>query len=157
MVLSRNGAGFTRLKGNSKQSCHFTKKNMEIVPFCIEWSMANCIEWSIAFFFSVLTLFILLSRSQNKAHVTMDQYFILALKLNVAVWSNHAVIKFIWNHFEAYFCKVFIFKKILKNSNLGFLVPKCVVGSRKIYPQTVWTNFDFIPSRSIPRNKILCW
>ena len=95
MVLSRNGAGFTRLKGNSKQSCHFTKKHMEIVPFCIEWSMANCIEWSIAFFFSVLTLFILLSRSQNKACVTMDRYFILALKLNVAVWNNHAVINFI--------------------------------------------------------------
>ena len=107
VVLSRNGARFTSLKGNSKQSCHFTKKHMEIVPFCIEWSMV------LAFFFIVLTLFILLSRSQNKACVTLDQYIILALK-NIAVWSNHAVINFKGNHFEAYFCKVFIFKKSAK-------------------------------------------
>ena len=38
VVLLRNGAGFTSLKGNSKQSCHFTKKQMEIAPFCIECS-----------------------------------------------------------------------------------------------------------------------
>ena len=56
----------------------------------------------------VLTLFILLSGSQNQACVTLDRYFIRALK-NVAVWSNHAVINFIGNHFEAYFCPVFIF------------------------------------------------
>ena len=29
VVLSKNGAGFTSLKGNSKQSCHFTKKFMD--------------------------------------------------------------------------------------------------------------------------------
>ena len=93
VVLSRNGARFTSLKGNSKQSCPFTKKHMEIVPFCIKWLMV------LAFFFIVLTLFILLSRSQNKACVTLDQYFILALK-NIAVWSNQEVINFIGNHFE---------------------------------------------------------
>ena len=103
MVLSKNGAGFTSLKGNSKQSCHFTKKHMEIAPFCIERSMV------LAFFFIVLKLFILLSRSQNKACVTLDWYFILPLK-NVAVRSNHAVINFKGNHFEEYFCQVFIFK-----------------------------------------------
>ena len=104
MVLSKNGAGFTSLKGNSKQSCHFTKKFMEIAPFCIERSMF------LAFFFIVLKLFILLSRSQNKACETLDRHFILALK-NVAVRSNHAVINFIGNHLEAYFCQVFICKK----------------------------------------------
>ena len=107
MVLSKNGAGFTSLKGNSKQSCHFTKKFMEIAPFCIERSMF------LAFFFIVLKLFILLSRSQNKACVTLDRYFILAL-INVAVRSNHAVINFIGNHLEAYFCQVFICKKSSK-------------------------------------------
>ena len=61
----------------------------------------------LAFFFIVLKLFILLSRSQNKACVTLDRYSILALK-NVAVRSiNHAVINFIGNHFEAYFCQIF--------------------------------------------------
>ena len=67
----------------------------------------------LAFFFIVLKLFLLLSRSQNKACVTLDRYFILALK-NVAVRSNHAVINFIGNHFEAYFCQVFICKKSSK-------------------------------------------
>ena len=114
MVLLRNGAGFTCLKGNSKKSCHFTKKHMEIAPFFIERSMV------LAFFFIVLTLFILLSWSQNKACVTLDQYFILALKNGV--WSNRAVINFIGNHFEAYFWQVYIFFKILKNRNLAFLV-----------------------------------
>ena len=102
MVLSRNGAGFTGLKDNSKQSCHFTKKHMEIAPFCIECSNV------LAFFFIVLTLFIPLSWSQNKACVTLDRYFILALN-NVAVLSNHAVMNFIGNHFETYVCQVFIF------------------------------------------------
>ena len=149
MVLSKNGAGFTSLKGNSKQSCHFTKKFMEIAPFCIERSMF------LAFFFIVLKLFILLSRSQNKACVTLDRYFILAL-INVAVRSNHAVINFIGNHLEAYFCQVFICKTPQKYK-FGFFGTECVVASRKIYPQAVWVNFDFIPSRSMPRNKILCW
>ena len=108
VVLSKNGAGFTSLKGNSKQSCHFTMKFMEIAPFCIERSMF------LAFFFIVLKLFILLSRSQNKACVTLDRYFILALK-NVAVRSiNLTVINFKGNHFEAYFCQVFICKKSSK-------------------------------------------
>ena len=96
MVLSKNGAGFTGLKGNSNESCHFTKKHMEIALFCIERSMV------LAFLFIVLKLFILLSRSQNKACVTLDRYFILASK-NVAVRSNHAEVHFIGNHFEAYF------------------------------------------------------
>ena len=68
VVLSRNGARFTNLKGDSKQSCHFAKKHMEIAPFCIERSMV------LAFFFIVLTLFILLSWSQNKPCVTLDQF-----------------------------------------------------------------------------------
>ena len=60
---------------------------MEIAPFCIEPQRSIVL----AFFFIVLKLFILLCRSQNKACVTLDRYFILALK-NVAVRSNHAVI-----------------------------------------------------------------
>ena len=52
----------------------------------------------IAPFFIFITLFILLSWSQNKACVTLDRYFVLALK-NVAVWSNHVVINFIRYHF----------------------------------------------------------
>ena len=75
---------------------------MEIAPFCIECSNV------LAFFFIVLTLFIPLSWSQNKACVTLDRYFILALN-NVAVLSNHAVMNFTGNHFETYVCQVFIF------------------------------------------------
>ena len=118
MVLSKNGAGFTSLKGNSKQSCHFTKKFMEIAPFCIERSMF------LAFFFIVLKLFILLYRSQNKPCVTLDRYFILALK-NVAVRSNHAVINFIGNHLEAYLV-FFWFFFFWKHINLVFLVPNAL-------------------------------
>ena len=33
---------------------------------------------------------------------------VLSLK-NVAVWSNHTMMIFIENHFETYFCQVFIF------------------------------------------------
>ena len=39
VVLLRNGAGFTSLKGNSTQSCHFTNKHKETAPFCIERSV----------------------------------------------------------------------------------------------------------------------
>ena len=79
----------------------------------------------LAFFFIVLTLFILLSWSQNKACVTLDRYFILALN-NVAVWSSHAVINFIGNHFETHhvLSSFYFFKKSLKTGIwVGFLVP----------------------------------
>ena len=64
---------------------------------------------------------ILLSWFQNKACVTLDRSFILAL-IYVAIWSNHAVINFIGNYFKTYFCHV-IFKKIRKNRIFACLVP----------------------------------
>ena len=64
---------------------------------------------------------ILLSSFQNKACVTLDRSFILAL-IYVAIWSNHAVINFIGNYFKTYFCHV-IFKKIRKNRIFACLVP----------------------------------
>ena len=102
MVLSRNGAGFTSLRGNSKQKLSFYKETYGDSTICIDWSKV------LACLFIVLTLFILLCWSQNKACVTLDQYCILALK-NVAVWRNHAVINLIGNHFETCFCQVFLF------------------------------------------------
>ena len=86
--------------------CHFTKKNMQIAPFL--YRPVKGFSHS----FIVLTLFILLSWFQNKACVTLDGSFFLALY--VAVWSNHAVINFKGNYFETYFCQVFILKKFSK-------------------------------------------
>ena len=61
--------------------------------------------------------------------MTLDRSFLLAL-IYVAVWSNHAVINFIGNYFETYFCQVFILKiNILKNRIFGFLVPNAQVAS----------------------------
>ena len=62
----------------------------------------------LAFFFIVVMLFILLSWCQSKACLLLDRYVILALN-NAAVWSNHAVLNFIGNHVQTYFCQVFIF------------------------------------------------
>ena len=95
MVLLRNGAGFTSLKGNSKQSCHFTKKHMEMAPFCIERSMKT---------FNGFSLFL---HSSYAVYWTLDRYFLLAL--NVSVWSSHAVINSIGNHLETHFVKFLFF------------------------------------------------
>ena len=100
----------------------------------------------LAFFFIVLT-FILLSWSQKKACVTLDRYFILALN-NVAVWSSYAVINFIGNHFETHHVLSSFY--VLKNPQ------KQEFGSVFWYRMRGWVNFDFIPSRSMPRNNILC-
>ena len=123
VVLLRNGAGFTSLKGNSTQSCHFTKKHKETAPFVSngQWRPSMVLT----FFLIVVTLFFLLSWSQNKACVTLDRYFMLALN-NVAVWSSHAVINFIGNHFESHhvLSSFYFFKKSLKTGIwVGFLVP----------------------------------
>ena len=101
----------------------------------------------LAFFFIVLT-FILLSWSQNKPCVTLDRYVILALN-NVAVWSSYAVINFIGNHFETHHVLSSFY--VLKNPQ------KQEYGPVFWYRMRGWVNFDLIPSRSMPRNKIVCW
>ena len=122
-MLSRKGAQFIGLEGNLKQNLSFYKKTY--ANSAILYQPVKGFSHS----FIVLTLFILLSWFQNKACVTLDRSFLLAL-IYVAVWSNHAVINFIGNYFETYFCQVFILKiNILKNRIFGFLVPNAQVAS----------------------------
>ena len=117
MVLSRKGAGLIGLTGNLKQNLSFYKETNSAILYRPVKSFSHS--------FIVLTLFILLSWFQNKACVTLDRSILRAL-IYVAVWSNHALINFIGNYFETYFCQVFILKKI---SKIGYLVSgtKCVV------------------------------
>ena len=127
-VLWRKDAGFTSLKGNSKQKQSFYKETYG--GSAIFYRTVN--GFSHSFIVFTLFLLILLSWCQNKLWHWID--IILSLK-NVAVWSNHAVMIFIENHFETYFCQVFIFKKILKNRNFDFLVPNAWQLQRKcIHP-----------------------
>ena len=90
---------------------------MEEAPFSIERSTVLAIlsQFLSCFYFNSAFLV-------SKQVVWHQIDIILSLK-NVAVWSSHAVMIFIENHFETYFCQVFIFKKILKNRNFDFLVP----------------------------------
>ena len=104
VVLSRKGAGFIGLKGNSKQNLSFYKETY--ANSVILYRPVKDFSHS----FIVLTPFILLSWFQNKACVTLDRFFSLAL-MYVAVWSNHAVKNFIGNYFETHFCQVYILKK----------------------------------------------
>ena len=116
-MLSRKGARFIGLKGNSKQNLSFYKETF--ANRAILYRPVKGFSHSII----VLTLFILLSWFQNKACVTLDQSLLLAL-IYVAVWSNHVVINFIGNYFETYFGQVFILKNSQKiNRIFGFLVP----------------------------------
>ena len=133
MVLSRKGAGFIGLKGNSKQNLSFYKETY--ANSAILYRPVKDFSHS----FVVLTPFILLSWFQNKACVTLDRFFSLAL-IYVAVWSNHAVINFIGNYFETHFCQVFILKK---SSKIGYLVffHRMRGSFNLMYPQTVCINF----------------
>ena len=108
--------------------CHFTKKHTNSA---ILYRPVKDFSHS----FIVLTPFILLSWFQNKACVTLDRFFSLAL-MYVAVWSNHAVINFIGNYFETHFCQVFIFKKF---SKIGYLVfcYRMRASFNLMYPETV--------------------
>ena len=130
MVLSRKGAGLIGLKGNSKQNLSFYKETNSAILYRPVKGFSHS--------FIVLTLFILLSWFQNKACVTLDGSFLLALY--VAVWSNHAVINFKGNYFETYFCQVFILKKF---SKIGYLVfwYRMRGSCNLMYPQTVCINF----------------
>ena len=112
MVLSRKGAGFIGLKGNSKQNLSFYKETY--ANSAILYRPVKDFNHS----FVVLTPCILLSWFQNKACVTLDRFVSLAL-MYVAVWSNHAVINFIGTYFETHFFQVFIVKKF---SKIGYLV-----------------------------------
>ena len=66
MVLSRKGAGFIGLKGNSKQNLSFYKETY--ANSAILYRPVKGFSHS----FIVLTLFILLSWFQNKACVTLS-------------------------------------------------------------------------------------
>ena len=66
---------------------------MEIAPFCIDTSKVLVI------LFVVFKQLVLLTWYQNKACVTLDQYFIPAL-IYIAVWSNCAVKNLTGCHFE---------------------------------------------------------
>ena len=72
MILSTKGAEFfvniKSLKGNC--NCHFTKKCMEIAPFCIDLSKVLAIILSFSSYLSSLL--------GVKSLLTVDQYFILA-------------------------------------------------------------------------------
>ena len=135
MVLSRKGARFIGLKGNSKQNLSFYKETF--ANSAILYRPVKGFSHS----FIVLTLFILLSWFQNKACVTLDQSLLLAL-IYVAVWSNHVVINFIGNYFETYFGQVFILKNILKKL-IGYLVLWYRMRSsfNLMYPLSVCINF----------------
>ena len=106
-MLSRKGAGFIGLKGNSKQNWSFYKETY--ANSAILYRPVKDFSHS----FIVLAPFILLSWFQNKACVTLDRFFSLAL-MYVAVWSNDVGINFIDNYFETHFCQVFIFKNSQK-------------------------------------------
>ena len=80
-MLSRKGAGFMCLKGNSKQNLSFYKETY--ANSAILYRSVKGFSHS----FIVLTLFILLSWFQNKACVTLDRSFLLAL-IYVAVWRT---------------------------------------------------------------------
>ena len=129
VVLSRKGAGFIGLKGNSKQNLSFYKETY--VNSAILYRPVKDFSHS----FIVLTSFVLLSWFQNKACVTLDRFFLLAL-MYVAVWSSHAVINFIGNYFETHFCQVFICKKF---SKIGYLVfcYRMRASFNLMYPETV--------------------
>ena len=129
MVLSRKGAGFIGLKGNSKQNLSFYKETY--ANSAILYRPVKDFSHS----FIVLTPFILLSWFQNKACGTLDRFFSLAL-MYVAVWSNHVVINFIGNYFETHFCQVFSFKKF---SKIGYLVfcYRMRASFNLMYPETV--------------------
>ena len=133
MVLSRKGAGFIGLKGNLKQNLSFYKETN--ANSAILYRPVKGFSHS----FIVITLFILLSWFQNRACVTLDRSFLLAL-IYVAVWSNYAVINFIGNYFETYLCQVFILKKF---SKIGYLVfwYRMSGSFNSMYPQTVCINF----------------
>ena len=84
VVLSRKDAGFTSLKGNSKQKSSFYKETYANSAI-LYWLLKGFSHSSI-----VLTLYILLSWFQNKCViVTLDRSFILASLIYVVIWSNH--------------------------------------------------------------------
>ena len=110
------------MKGNSKQNLSFYKETY--ANSAILYRPVKGFSHS----FIVLTLFILLSWFQNKACVTLDRSFLLAL-IYVTVWSNHVVINFIGNYFETFLSSTY-FKKILKNRILfWFSGTECMVAS----------------------------
>ena len=80
-MLSRKGAGFICLKGNFKQNLSFYKETYA------NSAMLYRPGKGFSHSFIVLTLFILLSWFQNKACVTLDRSFLLAL-IYVAVWRT---------------------------------------------------------------------
>ena len=96
VVLSRNGARFTSLKGNSKQSCHFAKEHMKIL-------------------YRTVNGFSLFLHSSNAVYSA----FLVSKQTFCDTGSIHAMINFIGNHFETYFCQVLFFKK---SSNIGIWV-----------------------------------
>ena len=91
MVLSRKDAGFTSLKGNSKQKFYKETYGHSAILYRSVKGFSHS--------FIVLTLCILIS--QNREVVWHWIGIILVLK-NVAVCSNHVVINFIGNHFQTY-------------------------------------------------------